>query len=40
MGVLDRVFQALQKNDVIALQIDHVSLDSTIVKVNPDGQRH
>lgn len=36
-GVLDRLFQALQENDVISLQIDHVSLDSTIVKVHPDG---
>lgn len=36
-GVLDRVFQELQENDVIRLQIDHVSLDSTIVKVHPDG---
>jgi transposase len=36
-GVLDRIFQALQENDVILLQIDHVSLDSTIVKVHPDG---
>lgn len=36
-GVLDRVFLALQENDVITLQIDHVSLDSTIIKVHPDG---
>lgn len=36
-GVLDRVFQALQENELIRLQIDHVSLDSTIVKVHPDG---
>jgi len=36
-GVLDRIFQALQENHVIRLQIDHVSLDSTIVKVHPDG---
>lgn len=36
-GVLDRIFKALQENDVISLQIDHVSLDSTIVKVHPDG---
>ena len=36
-GVLDRVFLALQENDVINIQVDHVSLDSTIVKVHPDG---
>ncbi|MCX2784641.1 IS5 family transposase, partial [Microbulbifer thermotolerans] len=36
-GVLDRVFLALQENDVINIQVDHVSLDSTVVKVHPDG---
>lgn len=36
-GVLDRVFLALQENDVINIQVDHVSLDSTAVKVHPDG---
>jgi transposase len=36
-GVLDRVFTALQENDVINIQVEHVSLDSTAVKVHPDG---
>ena len=36
-GVLDRVFEALQENDFINIQVDHVSLDSTAVKVHPDG---
>jgi len=36
-GVLDRVFCALQANDTINIQVDHVSLDSTAVKVHPDG---
>jgi transposase len=36
-GVLDRVFVALQNSDVINLKIEHASLDSTIVKVHPDG---
>jgi transposase len=36
-GVLDQVFLALQENDVINIQVDHVSLDSTAVKVHPDG---
>lgn len=36
-GVLDRVFSAMQQNSMINLQIDHVSLDSTSVKVHPDG---
>ena len=36
-GVLDRVFAALQENDVINIQVDQVSLDSTAVKVHPEG---
>lgn len=36
-GVLDRVFAALQESDVINIQVEHVSLDSTAVKVHPDG---
>ena len=36
-GVLDHVFSALQENDIINIQVDHVSLDSTAVKVHPDG---
>ena len=36
-GVLDHVFSALQENDVINIQVDHVSLDSTVAKVRPDG---
>jgi transposase len=36
-GVLDQVFAALQENDIINIQVDHVSLDSTAVKVHPDG---
>ena len=36
-GVLDRVFEALQDHDVIHIQVEHVSLDSTAVKVHPDG---
>lgn len=36
-GVLETVFAALQEHDVINIQVDHVSLDSTAVKVHPDG---
>ena len=36
-GVLDTVFTALQENNVINIQVEHVSLDSTAVKVHPDG---
>jgi len=36
-GILDRVFSDLQENDIINIQVDHVSLDSTAVKVHPDG---
>ncbi len=36
-GVLDRTFQALQEHRLIRLRIECVGLDSTIVKVHPDG---
>lgn len=36
-GVLDHVFAALQENNIVNIQVDHVSLDSTAVKVHPDG---
>jgi transposase len=36
-GVLDRVFTRLQQEQIIALKLEAVSLDSTIVKVHPDG---
>ena len=36
-GVLDRVFEQLQRDRIVRLRIEAVSLDSTIVKVHPDG---
>jgi transposase len=36
-GVLDRVFTRLQQEQIIAIKLEAVSLDSTIVKVHPDG---
>jgi transposase len=36
-GVLDRLFEALQHQQLIRIKIEAVSLDSTIVKVHPDG---
>ena len=36
-GVLDRVFAALQDEQIIRIKIEALSLDSTIVKVHPDG---
>jgi hypothetical protein len=36
-GVLDRVFERLQRAQIVRLKIEAVSLDSTIVKVHPDG---
>jgi transposase len=36
-GVLDRVFSELQHQDIIRVRVESVSLDSTIVKVHPDG---
>jgi len=36
-GVLDRVFERLQQAQIIQITIEAVSLDSTVVKVHPDG---
>ena len=36
-GVLDRVFTQLQRERIVRLKVEAVSLDSTIVKVHPDG---
>ncbi len=35
-GVLDRVFELLQRERIVRIQIEAVSLDSAIVKVHPD----
>ena len=36
-GVLDRVFERLQKEQMIFVRVESVSMDSTVVKVHPDG---
>jgi transposase len=36
-GVLNRVFAALQQRQILAIKIDVLSMDSTSVKVHPDG---
>jgi transposase len=36
-GVLDRVFERLQQSQVVRIKIEAVSLDSTSIKVHPDG---
>jgi transposase len=36
-GVLDRVFSALQRQQIIRVRVEAVSLDSTLVKVHPEG---
>jgi len=36
-GVLDRLFEELQHQQLVRVKIEAVSLDSTIVKVHPDG---
>jgi len=36
-GVLDRVFEQLQREQILRIQIEAVKLDSTTVKVHPDG---
>ena len=36
-GTLDKIFERLQKERFISIKIEAVSLDSTSVKVHPDG---
>jgi transposase len=36
-GVLARVFEALQQEQIIRIKIEAASLDSTSIKVHPDG---
>jgi len=36
-GVLEHVFERLQREQIVRLKIESVQLDSTIVKVHPDG---
>ncbi|KAF0812188.1 hypothetical protein IGB42_03467 [Andreprevotia sp. IGB-42] len=37
VGVLDRAFEELQRTQVVRIKMEAVSLDSTSVKVHPDG---
>ena len=36
-GVLDRVFEQLQREQIVRIKLEAVSLDSTSVNVHPDG---
>jgi transposase len=36
-GVFDQVFERLQREQIVRIKIEAVKLDSTIVKVHPDG---
>ena len=36
-GVLDRVFTELQREQIVRVRIEAVLLDSTMIKVHPDG---
>ena len=36
-GVLDRVFEHLQREQIVRIRLEAVSLDSTSIKVHPDG---
>jgi len=36
-GALDRVFEQLQREQIVRIRIEAVSLDSTTVKADPDG---
>jgi len=35
-GVLERIFEALQRQRLIAIRIEYLGLDSTSIKVHPD----
>ena len=36
-GVLDHVFELLQREQIVRIKIEAVKMDSTIVKAHPDG---
>src|SRR4051812_26821910 len=36
-GVLDQIFERLQREQIVRIRIESVKLDSTIIKVHPDG---
>ena len=36
-GVLNRVFEHLQREQIVRIKLEAVSMDSTLVKVHPDG---
>lgn len=36
-GVLDVVFEQMQRQQLVRIKLEAVSLDSTIIKVHPDG---
>ena len=36
-GVLDRVFEHLQREQILRIKLEVLSIDSTVVKVHPDG---
>src|ERR1700734_4554139 len=36
-GVMDRVFEKLQLEQIVRIKIEAIALDSTSVKVHPDG---
>ena len=36
-GVLDRVFEQLQRDQIVRIRVEALGLDSTSVKVHPDG---
>lgn len=36
-GVLQRIFETLQKEQLLLINVDFIALDSTSIKVHPDG---
>jgi hypothetical protein len=39
-GVMDQVFEMLQLEQIVRIKIEAIPLDSTSVKVRPDGTGH
>jgi transposase len=36
-GVLDRIFEHLQREQILRIRLEVISIDSTLIKVHPDG---
>jgi transposase len=36
-GVIERIFETMQRERILAIEVDFIALDSTSAKVHPDG---